>query len=722
MGMVENEFLTLLRHYLDKPRHAGELKKMLPPKYGTSFNRLVKPLIKSGEIVRIRGGRYGLPDSMNLVIGKIMGHPDGYGFVIPDDRDVEDVFIGPRNFREAMHGDTVVCRVERTRPDGKRDGKVIRILERAYKSVTGIFESRGKGGVIIPTQKRVIHNFQVHPGKTLKAKGGEIVVGRIVTYPEAHDIPSAEVLEILGYPGEPDTEKGVILQEYGLPTSFPEKVEKNADKISEPAEQAFRGRVDLRNEWVVTIDGETAKDFDDAVSIKESAGGFELGVHIADVSNYVIPKTPLDTEGYKRGNSTYFPGSVIPMLPFRLSNEICSLNPNVPRLTLSAFMKFDPVGNMLEYRFADSVIKSRHRFTYTEVAKILEAPEEEKDAEKVKNLLMMKKLFLLLRKKRIEEGSLDFDLPEPFIVLDMKGEPENIIRAERNDAHRLIEEFMLSANRAAARFLSEDVSLYRVHAEPDSLKVNEFFEFAETLGYVSRGNPDDLHRRMQEIISAAEGKPEEKLLNFIMLRTMKQAQYSPTNIGHFGLAFEHYTHFTSPIRRYPDLIVHRLIKQKLRGEKSSEADEDYLSQAGVHCSQMERNSESAERAFVDFLKIRYMANREGEEFDGIISGVTSFGIFVELAGVYVEGLLRLTSLADDYYEYHEKKHALIGKRTAKSFRLGAPIRVKVNTVDMMKKEIDLVLPGSVPGIGKPRPAKKGKGKRPSSRGTRRKHK
>jgi len=716
MRMVENELLTLLRHYLTKPLHPGELKKMLPPKYGASFERLVKPLIKSGEIVRMRGGRYGLPDSMNLVIGRIIGHPDGYGFVVPEEKDVEDVFIGPRNFREAMHGDKVVCRVEKTRPDGKRDGKVIRILERAYKSVIGIFEARGKGGIIIPTQKRITQNFQVHPGKTLKAKGGEIVVARIIVYPDAHDIPAAEVEGILGYPGEPETEKGVILQEYGLQTSFPEKVEKNAEKINEPTEEAFHGRVDLRDEWVVTIDGETAKDFDDAVSIKESANGYELGVHIADVSNYVIPKTALDTEGYKRGTSTYFPGSVIPMLPFRLSNEICSLNPNVPRLTLSVFINFDLAGKVLSYRFANSVIKSRHRFTYTEVAKILENPETEKDDLKVKNLLTMKKLFKLLRKNRSEEGSIDFDLPEPFIILDLTGEPKDIISAQRNDAHRLIEEFMLSANRAAAQYLSDAPSLYRVHAEPDSLKVEGFFEFAETLGYVSRGNPDDLHRRMQEIISAADGKPEEKLLNFIMLRTMKQAQYSPTNIGHFGLAFEYYTHFTSPIRRYPDLIVHRLIKNKLLGDKGQPPDEEFLSNAGVHCSQTERNSESAERAMIDFLKIRYMANREGEEFDGIISGVTSFGIFVELAGVFVEGLLRLTSLGDDYYEYHEKKHALIGKRTGKTFRLGGPIRVTVNTVDMMKKEIDLILPGTKPAVGKSRMYKGKKGKRPSSRG------
>ncbi|MEE8483217.1 MAG: ribonuclease R, partial [Nitrospinota bacterium] len=498
---------------------------------------------------------------------------------------------------------------------------------------------------------------------------------------------AAEIVELLGYPTDPQVERKIIMRQYELPESFPPAVENAARKIKEPAVKDIKQRRDLRKEWIVTIDGETAKDFDDAVSIEKLPNGYKLGVHIADVSNYVRPGATLDKAAYARGTSTYFPGSVIPMLPFNLSDDVCSLRPQRDRLTLSVFIRFDNGGTVKGYEFTPSVINSRHRMTYTEVAAIMENPKREKDKGKAKNLAAMKELFKKLNARRIAEGSIDFDLPEPEFVLNMRGEPENIIKAQRNDAHRLIEEFMLAANRCAADFLGKGDSLYRVHPEPDKQSMDDFFDFAKRLGHMA-AKRKNIHTRLQEILTDARDKPDEKLLNFLMLRAMQQASYSPNNIGHFGLAFKRYTHFTSPIRRYPDLVVHRLIKARLL-KKEGGLDHEGLLEIGRHCSERERISERAERDVIDALKVRFVADREGEEFDGIISGVTAFGIFVELGEIFAEGLMRLTDLHDDYYVFNEREHSLVGRRLGKIFRLGSPIRVRIKNVDLLKREVNL---------------------------------
>ncbi|OGP32347.1 MAG: ribonuclease R [Deltaproteobacteria bacterium GWC2_42_11] len=672
-----------------------------------SFKKLVTDLVRDGSIVKIKGGRYGLPHKMNLVTGAIECHPDGYGFVIPDDGG-EDVFIKQRLLNGAMHRDRVVVRVEGFKRGGKRDGRVIRILERTNKTIVGRLE-KGKGfNIVVPLDERLTSVCIIPERDKGMAQEGDVVIAEVVKWQDRGAVKHfsapvvGRIIEVLGDYEDPDVEIEVIARKYNLPYIFPSEVIGDANRIPQTVEEhEFKGRVDLRNITTFTIDGETAKDFDDAVSIEKLRNGCRLWVSIADVSHYVKENSNLDKEAFTRGTSVYFPGRCIPMLPEQLSNGICSLNPNVDRLAFTAEMEFDKDGGIRKFEFYESVIKSIERLTYTNVKAILVDNDnllKSRYSHIIDDLNAMEELCLKLKEQRNKKGSIDFDLPEPEIIIDIEGRIEDIVKSERNIAHQMIEEFMLLANQSVAVFMSSSnfPFLYRVHEEPDADEMLVFREFISNFGYNLDIKEMVKPKILQRLLEAVKGKPEEKLINHVLLRSMKQARYSEENTGHFGLAFDYYTHFTSPIRRYPDLIVHRLLKTALKkrfSDKEKERWKTVLPDMAGHTSKTERNAMEAEREVVDLKKAQFMKDKVGEVFEGFISGVTSFGFFVELKGYFVEGLVHVTSLQDGYYIFNEKQHSLIGERTKKRFRIGDEVRVKIQNVDIGRRQIDLVPAG-----------------------------
>jgi ribonuclease R len=633
---------------------------------------------------------------MNLVAGKVRCHPDGYGFVIPEQEGEEDIFIGPRHLKEAMHGDRVVARIESIRKKGK-EGRIIRILERKVRKVVGKFFKGKNYSYIVPEDERILQEVFIPEGETKRARPNQIVVAEITQYPTERARPEGRVTHILGYSDDPEIEPQIIIHKYDLPQRFSPSALREARALShDPSPHEYKHRVDLRSIPTFTIDGEKAKDFDDAVSIEEEHdGGMKLYVSISDVSHYVKEETSLDDEAYLRGTSVYFPDRAIPMFPPELSNEICCLHPRADRLTMTVELRFDGNGEALGYRFYSSVIHSHERLTYTIVKRILlDEDAELKDRYKtlLPSLEQMAFLAQRLRQKRMERGTLDFDLPEPEVILDLQGETEEIIRSERNLAHQMIEEFMIAANEAVARFIEERKvpSIYRIHESPSPEAIGKFQEFVSHLGYGIRMATEPSPKELQRILTEAKGRPEEHVINHILLRSMKWAKYSSKNQGHFGLASEAYTHFTSPIRRYPDLMVHRLLKKVLTNQEAGASEEEFARKAD-HLSQRERVAMEAEREILDRYRVRFMKDKVGEEFDGVVSTVTPFGFFVELKDIFVEGLVRMTSLHDDYYHYHEEKYCLIGERTHQRFRIGDPVRVRVDRVDMERRHIDFGL-------------------------------
>ncbi len=656
----------------------------------------LRDLIEEGKIVKIRGNRYGLPTKMNLVVGRVRCHPSGYGFVIPEKEGEEDVFINPRNVKEAMHGDRVVVRVESVRRRGK-EGKIIRILERGLKKVVGKFMKATHYSYLIPEDERVLQEVIIPEGQTKRAKPNQIVVAEITQYPTERSRPEGRVTHLLGYPDDPEIVPQIIIHKFDLPHRFSPGALKEARSLpTSPGPEDIGDRVDLRGLPTFTIDGENARDFDDAVSIEEDRKGeVKLYVSISDVSHYVKEGMNLDAEAYLRGTSVYFPDRAIPMFPPELSNEICCLHPRVDRLTMTVELTFRPNGERKEYRFYPSVIRSDERLTYTIVKRILLDRDEtlrERFKPIVPSLEQMASLSQRLRQRRMERGALDFDLPEPEVILNLQGETEDIIRAERNLAHQLIEEFMIAANEAVAQFLREQggPSLYRIHEPPSGEAIDEFRRFISHLGYRMKKETDPSPGEFQRILLEAKGRPEESVIHHVLLRSMKWAKYSSRNIGHFGLASSAYTHFTSPIRRYPDLIVHRLLKRVLSKEEI-EISEEELARRADHLSQRERVAMEAEREILDRYRVRLMKEKIGEEFEGVISGVTAFGFFVELKEIFVEGLVRMTSLHDDYYHFQEEKYCLVGERTHKRFRIGDLVKVKVERVDVERRQIDFGL-------------------------------
>lgn len=634
------------------------------------------------------------------VTGRLSCHRDGYGFVVPDGGG-DDVFIPARYLRESMHGDRVRVGLVAQRGFGRREGRIIETLERGYTTIVGLYEQAGVEGVIIPDDRRITCDITVSSADRGNARDGEVVVAGIIRYPEAGRGARARVIEVLGRPDDPEVEVLTIVRKYGLSHLFPDDVRAAARSVSPAVTDADReGRVDLRGETTVTIDGETARDFDDAVSVRREGNHIRLRVSIADVSHYVPKGSPLDREAFNRGTSVYFPDRCIPMLPEELSNGICSLNPRVDRLTVTAEMLFDEEGGAGETRFYPSVIRSDERLTYTEVKEIL-ADGNPGTTARFRGLLddlrTMEELAARLTEKRRRRGSIDFDLPEPEIVLDLQGRPESIGRAERNLAHRIIEEFMLAANEAVAAFLTErDLPcLYRVHEPPDPQKLKDFREFIKPLGlsFRVRGGtvaPGELQRLLAEV----NGRPEERMVNQVLLRCMQQARYDAENIGHFGLASPCYLHFTSPIRRYPDLVVHRILKECLgAGLKKRDAKRlvAELPEIAEQSSRRERTSMEAEREIVELKRLQYMEDRVGDVFYGFITGVTSYGFFVELSELLVEGLVHMTVLPDDFYRLLEKEHALLGERSGRRFRIGDCVRVRVDGVSRAKKRIEFSL-------------------------------
>ena len=653
----------------------------------------LKDLADSGKVVRIRGNRYGLPSKMNLIVGRVKAHPDGYGFVIPEAEGEEDIFISSRNLKEAMHGDRVVARIESIQRKGK-EGSVIRILERKTRKVVGKFMRAKNYSYIIPEDERILQEVFIPEGETKRARPNQIVVAEITQYPTERERPEGRITHILGYPDDPEIEPQIIIHKYDLPHRFTSAALKEAQNLPPiPSSHEYRDRVDLRGIPTFTIDGENARDFDDAVSIeREREGGVKLYVSISDVSHYVGEESALDNEAYLRGTSVYFPDRAIPMFPPELSNEICCLHPRSDRLTLTAELRYNGNGERREVRFYPSVIRSNERLTYTWVRKILvdgETELREKFSPLLPSLDLMADLCQKLRQKRIARGAIDFDLPEPEVILNLQGETEDIIRAERSLAHQVIEEFMIAANEAVAHFMEEKgfPFIYRIHEPPKKEAMDEFRRFISHLGYKMRKESDPSAKEFQRVLSDVKGRPEERVVNEILLRSMKWAKYSGKNLGHFGLASDGYTHFTSPIRRYPDLMVHRFLKKVFSGEEMK-IPEEVLANKADHLSNRERVAMEAEREILNRYRVRFMKDKVGEEFEGVISGVTAFGFFVELKGIFVEGLVRVTSLHDDYYQYHEKKYCLVGERTHKTFRIGDEVRVRVDRVDVERRHID----------------------------------
>jgi len=660
----------------------------------------LKELAREGQIVRLKKNHYALPEGQNLVTGRIHAHPDGYGFLIPEDRRTEDLYLNRREMRRVMHGDRVMVRVDRNQR-GRVEAHIVQVVERAQKKLLGTYDEFDGKSYLIPMDPRVAGAIPLKRAGH-KPEKGTVVAAEISRYATAMSPPEATLREILGNPDDPEVQAQSIVFRYGLSTSFPEPVYREINASSfYLSDKEIAARTDLRGLPFVTIDGENARDFDDAVYVRKLNNRYELFVSIADVAHYVQPETALDQEAYARGTSVYFPDRAIPMLPEALSNGICSLNPNEDRLTKTVSMEINFKGEVIHSRFFNSVIRSHERMTYTNVRRVLVEKDEECIA-RYRNLVdqfkLMEELALVIYENRRARGNLDFDLPEAEIILDLQGMPENIVRAERNIAHRIIEEFMIAANEAVARHLKEqDFSLlYRVHEGPDKEALEALAPFLLSLGYRLPVKKETITPpEIQKLLEACRGKPEERVLNRVLLRAMKQAVYQPENIGHFGLASTCYTHFTSPIRRYPDLIVHRILDRALQGNKLKPNEREdflaYLHEAGRHTSQRERVAMDAEREMVDLKKAQFMMDKMGEEFTGFITSLANFGFFVELDAYFIEGLVKLSSLTDDDYHYYEKEYVIKGTRHGRKFRLGDNVRIKATRINAFRSEIDFEL-------------------------------
>ena len=704
-----DQLLRQIREHVHHPATAGELIRVLaiPREERTTFKRHLKSLVSEGALVLVRGTRYGLADRMDLIVGRLETHPSGYGFVTPE-RQIEnmkgDVYVAAPNVKEALHGDRVVVRLERHRADGRVEGRIVQILERRNETVVGRFEADDSGLTFVqPFDKRVLTDIHIPRGEDGGAEPGEMVTVEVTKWGTPTRGPVGRVVEVLGHIDDPGVDIEIILRKHGIPDEHAVEAIQEAGRLGDTVkDRDTKGRTDFRDRLVVTIDGEDARDFDDAISIARLANGhYWLGVHIADVAHYVKEGGALDTDAYDRGTSVYFPERAVHMFPEALATGICSLRPHVDRLVQSCLMEVNKRGDVVRYEIHDGVINSNERMTYTAVDAILtdRDPETVQRYEALVPMFgLMGELFHILNARRHRRGSVDFDLPEPKVILDEAGLVENIVAHERNIAHRLIEEFMLLANETVARHLETNQmpALYRIHEAPDPLKVLAFDEFVTSLGYslgaAAGGSVKPSH--FQKLVERIRGAPEERPIALLMLRTMQKARYDAMNAGHFGLAAETYTHFTSPIRRYPDLVVHRMLREQRHARVTAdrrEELEDDLPEVGRHASEREVRASEAEREILQWKRVRFMADKVGDSFEGYVTGVTSFGLFVELVEHYVEGLVHVSTMADDYYRFSEQSHTLFGENTRKAYRLGDRVTVQVVRVDQERRQIDLAL-------------------------------
>ena len=706
---LQQSIVDLLRQRGSRLLGAKEIFDRLPdhdiPR--EQVDRAIDALEQDGIILAVRGKRFSLLEFTPYHAGVIRVHPDGHGTLRGSDGG-PDIHVDRKAIKGAMNGDLVIARVEKdSRRIRNRDvltGEVTRVLRRAHRTVVGRFHERENGGIVVPFDVRLDHDIGIDKDATLDAIEGEMVNVEIERYPDrSSNLARGRVVERLGFIGDPGVDIEVVIRKFHIPHNFPAEVLAEADRTPvEVASTELSKREDLREHNIVTIDGETAKDFDDAVEVQHLANGnYLLGVHIADVAHYVTEGSLLNEEAFERGTSVYFPGRAIAMLPERLSNGICSLNPRVERLTFSVDIEIDARGRFVDHKIYKSVIKTKERMTYTDVNAILtdRTPELEKRYEYlIPDFERMHELYKILRTRRESRGSIDFDLPEADVMLSESGEIESIQATERNVAHRIIEEFMLSANEVVAQELvfANQPGIFRVHQQPDPRKLEDLREILKEFKLPLRGDVEEIRPgELQRILKTVVGTPEERFLTNIVLRSMKRAFYAEENLGHFALALDHYCHFTSPIRRYPDLIVHRRLNELIangpaHGDRLQKIERAHPLVA-MQSSERERRAEEAEREVLEWKKVIFMRDRVGESFTGIVTGIAPFGLFVELDEIFVQGMVPIATVGGDYWQYREREHRLRGEASNRELRLGDHVKIEVKSIDEDRHQIEFRL-------------------------------
>ena len=701
---IREQLLGLINdpHYNPLKREELSLILYIHPSEMPMFYNFLDELEEDGYIIKTKKGRVMSPNKMGLFVGKFVAHRKGYGFVESDEEFTQDLFIPKDDINGALHNDRVMAEIVTPATEDKRaEGKVIKIIKREVTRVVGLFQENKSFGFVVPDDKKFNQDIFIPKRGFNGAKNDDKVVCEITLWPQENRKPEGKIIEVLGKKGERGVEIDSIIRAHGLPEEFPKKVIDEANYVSsQDLEDEIARRLDLRHLDIFTIDGEDAKDLDDAISIEVLPNGnYKLGVHIADVTHYVREKSKLDKEALKRATSVYLVDKVIPMLPKQLSNGVCSLNPFEDKLTLSCIMEIDENGKVVNSEIAETVINSKARMTYTEVSDILEKDDEKLKqtfAKQVEDFKNAEKLARILMKRRERRGAIDFDFPEAKIILNREGKVVDIKCYERRISNKMIEEFMLVANETVAEhfYWLQLPFVYRIHETPSAEKMEDLNKFIATFGYHIKGDLEDVHpKEIQSLVEKIKGTKEEESISTIALRSMKQAKYSPQCIGHFGLAAKYYCHFTSPIRRYPDLQIHRIIKEQLNNKLNNKRQEQLshiVEYASTQSSERERAAELAERDVHDFYKACYMADKVGQEFDGVVSSVTSFGMFVELENT-VEGLIRLANMRDDYYIYNQETYTIMGERSHKTFKIGDTVRIKVDNVNVDFREIDFVL-------------------------------